>query len=305
MLLVTALAIVNTAIVWALPRALHRSADKLQWRVLLQGRWTWVWWAYVTIVSVAGVVILGRAFGLPAAVGFGLFLDGALAWAFHRRFGTARKLQALCAALAEGPAGAPLQALEAELARFRERSEMRTNGYQAWAQWTLQAALHAHNAGYTADASRWVEGIDLRRVGRAVRCMHAQNAASFRLGLGDRSGARAVLAGAPRPAEPASIEEAIQAVEGLLDALDGDPAAALARADRALTVTSLAAVAKITWMAARAHALEASGAHGEVRALLEALRAEHGDLPLRRIAGHRGPASAAAETLLAAQVPYR
>jgi hypothetical protein len=94
-------------------------------------------------------------------------------------------------------------------------------------------------------------------------------------------------------------------VEGLLDALEGDPAAAIARADGALAVAPLAPPVKGTWMAARAHALEASGAHREARALLEAIRAEHGDLPLKRIAGHRGPASAAAEALLAAQVPYR
>ncbi len=100
------------------------------------------------------------------------------------------------------------------------------------------------------------------------------------------------------------MERGIQAIEGLLEALEGDPLATLARADAALASPREPAL-RTTWLAARAHALAASSAHVEAHALLLAIRAEHGDLLLRRIGNHRGPASAAAEALLATQAAYR
>jgi hypothetical protein len=100
------------------------------------------------------------------------------------------------------------------------------------------------------------------------------------------------------------MELAIEALECLLEAIDGDAVAALARADTALAAGPGASVDTV-WLAARAHALVASGAQPEARALLFAIRAEHGDPTLVRIVAHRGPASAAAATVLAAQAPYR
>jgi hypothetical protein len=265
---------------------------------------TSAWWGAVSILSFAGVVIGGGRYGLPGAAVCSVLLIGAFAWAFHVRSRAARRLGALCTALATDPSEATLRVLEAELARHREASEGRVNGYDAWVQWSLHAAARASLAGHTIDALRWTEGIDPRRVGRKLRCVHAQHVASFRLILGDRPGARALLATAPRPAEPEAMELAIQALEGLLEAIEGDAAVALARTDKALATANEGPV-KMTWRAARAHALVASGAQSDAHTLLLALRAEHGDLPLTRIVGHGGPASAAAATVLAAQTPYR
>ncbi len=302
--LVALLALATTMGIWALPWALHRGVDPFPWRASLRGQATSVWWGLVSIMSVAGVMMAGRAFGLAGAVASGLALESAFAWTFHRRYSTARRLQTLCAAVATGPAEKTLPALEAALARFRETSELRTNGYEAWAQWTLHAAIRASLAGNPAEALRWAEGIDPKRLSPKARWGHAQNVAALRVSVGDRPGARALLASARRPAEPAPIELGIQAIEGLLEALEGDPLAALARADAALASLREPAL-KMTWLAARAHALAGSNAHVEARALLHAIRAEHGDLPLRRIANHRGPASAAAEALLATHEAYR
>jgi hypothetical protein len=304
MYLVLVLALLTTMGIWALPWALGRRADQFRWWATLRDQMTSFWWGAVSIVSFAGVMIGGGRFGLPGAAVSSILLIGAFAWTFQSRFGSARRLQALCASLANGPPDTALRALEAELARHRETSEGRANGYAAWVQWTLHAAARASTAGYPADALRWTEGIDPRRVDRKLRCMHAQHAATFRLLQGDAPGARALLAASPRPAEPKEMELAIQALEGLLEAIDGDAVAALARADAALATAAAAPFRKI-WLATRAHALVVSGAEAEARAVLFATRAEHGDLALTGIVRHRGPASAAAEAVLASQAPYR
>jgi hypothetical protein len=306
MLPVIALAIATTLGIRALPRALHRSSDAFRWGTGLKGAPLWL--AAASIVSFSTVVIAGRAFGLAgAALGSALLL-GYFAWWFQRRFGTARRFQTLCAALSTATATesseTALRAIEAELARHREAMELHSNGYEAWAQWTLHAAARASLAGHTADALRWTEEIEGRRVSQTTRNVHLQYSASFRLTLGDRSAVRELLASASRPVEPAAMEIGLQTLEALLEALEGDPAAALARADKVLAAATEPTV-KMALLAARAHALEASGAHPEARALLHAIRAEHGDVLLKRIASHRGPASGPAEALLASQAPYR
>jgi hypothetical protein len=194
--------------------------------------------------------------------------------------------------------------VEEELARLREGADGYPKRYESWARWSLRAAAQASLAGHSADAVRWTDAIDPRRLDRSLRCVYAHRAASLRIGLGDRSGARVVLASAPRPADPAPVEQALAALDGLLDALDGDFVAALARAAEALGAP-LDAAARATWLAARAHALEATGAQREAREVLCALQAQQGDMVIKGIVGHRGPASATAAVLLAAQGPYR
>jgi hypothetical protein len=308
MLVVTFLATVTTGSIWVLPWIMQRRADTFSWRTALLGQVASLWWAAASIAAFGGVMIGGHAFGVPGAAISGLLVDGVFAWTFHQSFGSTRKLQALCEALATKPAAtsvATLAALEAELARHRERSEERTNGYDAWAGWTLHAGARASLAGHTADALRWTESIDPMRLRRNLRGTYTQHVASFRIATGDRAGARTLIASTSRPVEPVVMEEALQGLEALLEALEGDAIAALARADAALAVPAKKGPVEAIWLATRAHALEASGAPGEARAALYAMRAEYGDDYLRRMVGHGGPASAAAAAVLASRAPYR
>jgi hypothetical protein len=133
--------------------------------------------------------------------------------------------------------------------------------------------------------------------------MHAQHEAAFRIGTLDREGARRAIARAPRPAI-APWEDALLALEALLDALDGDAGAAAERASRALEVTPQG-LSRATWQMARAHALAKLGAVEDARDTLRALRTEGGDALLRRVVAHAGPASRLAETLLSEQGAYR
>jgi hypothetical protein len=298
-------AILTTASLWALPWMMQRRADAFSWRTAMRWQVGSLWWAAASIAAFGGVIIGGHAFGLAAAAFSGLSIVGTFAWTFRQRFGDTRKLQALCEALGTDGDATTLRALEAELARHRERAEERTNGYHTWARWTLHAAARSSLAGHTAEALRWTDAIDPMRLRQALRGTYCQHVASFRIAAGDRAGARALLASTARPAEPTAMEEALQALEALIEALEGNAVAALGRADAALAVAATDGPVKMIWLATRAHALEANGSAAEARAVLHAIRANQGDELLRRIVRHRGPASAAAEGILASQAPYR
>lgn len=306
MIVVVALGIASTVGLLIAPWALHRRTDAFRWQTLFAWKNNvWAWWAQASIVSFAIVIIAGRAFGVPGAVAYLVLFHGAFTYRWHRRYRDPRALERLCAALDGAHAGDALRALDKVLAAHRRDAEEGTTGYDAWAQWHLRVAAKAALAGHAVDAARWAEAIDPKRLGRAGRCAYAQAGAAFRLGLGDRAGARALLASAPRPADSLGMEQALQAFDALLDVLgDGSPAALLGRADEALT-GSLHAVARMTWQATRVHALEASGAQAQAREALLALQQQHGDMPLKRIAHHGGPASPVAAVLLIPSTPYR
>jgi len=302
MVLVSALAALTICSIGSLPWLLHRRGDAFEWRAIYLEGYASVWWAMVNIVSFAIVYIAGALYGVPGAAVAGALVSGAFAWTFQSRFASSRRLQALCAALSDGGAKA-VEDLEAELARYRERTQVRSNGYVSWARWTLHAAGRASMAGYAAEALRWTEDIDPNRVGPRLRSVYVQHAATIRVTLGDRAGARALIAGAARPAAPAAFEEGLQGLEALLEAFEGDAAKALARADAALA--SGQSPVRQAWAAVRAHALEASGASREARAMLLSMRSEFGDDALRRVVRHAGPASAQAAAMLTNDGPYR
>jgi hypothetical protein len=113
-----------------------------------------------------------------------------------------------------------------------------------------------------------------------------------------------VIALLRRAAEPASYERALQALETLLEALEGDAREALMRAEKGLAVRDPDAV-RISWQMAEVHALAATGAQANAQDRLRSMRVEHGPLVLGRVAAHRGPASALATALMASDVPYR
>jgi hypothetical protein len=302
------LGLAATAAIWALPWVMQRQTDVFSWRGAWTAQVTSVWWGSASIVSFAMVFIAGRAYGIAIAGVAAVVLVAVFAWTFRQRFGGARKLQALCEALdkaVDKPGGeAALAALEFELARRLEMASLRANGYEAWARWSLHAAAHAARAGFTAQALRFTESIEPLRVGASVRGAYTQHLTSFRMSAGDRIGARAALAGAARPAEPPVMEEALQGLEALLDAVEGSAREALMRADAVLAREPTGPLRAI-WLATRAHALAGVERHAEARDVLRALRVEQGDEVLKRIVRHAGPASAAAESVLASQAPYR
>lgn len=294
-----------TVFVWFTPWLLHRRGDIVPWRGLFQTENARLWWAAMSVASFASVFIVGRAWGLVEAGVLALAIDVGFVVTFHRRFARVRNLERLCAGLSDGGgAVSALAALDAELSRLRDEFDARTQGHEAWAQWTLRAAARAATAGHTAEALRWIDRVDVRRVRRGTRDVHAQYTAAFRIRLGDRDGARALLARMQRPAERPDVEEYLCALDGLITALEGDPRAALAAADRALA-ERVHPTACAVWQATRAHALEATGTSHEAREVLRALQAEHGDAVLKSVAAHDGPASPAATALFAEQGPYR
>jgi hypothetical protein len=260
--------------------------------------------AALAMMTVGAVLAAGHAAGLAGAGMAALAIDGALAVHYVRRRLGQRELQAMCTALATTNDDAAFARVEARLAKLRAANEMHQGGYEACARWTLHAAAHASHAGRPAEGLRWAEAIDPAQVGPTVRAMRAQHVAAFAIGVGDRPRARAVLAGVRRPVSDTTVEGSLAAIEALLDALDGDTEAARAKAERAL-IRKWHPSVRLIWNAALAHARVAAGAPGEARALLIALRAEHGDFALRRVAGHQGPASALAAALLAGEAPYR
>jgi hypothetical protein len=301
---VTLLAILATGIVLSLPWALHRGTDTFRWQSVYSSSQNRFAWASTSNFAFAFVLITGRGCGLVGAAGAFFLVSGGYAFAFHRRYRSVRTMADLCAALEKAPGSDAVRALDVALERLREDGETRTHGYATWAQWSFRAAAQAVTAGYPADALRWIDALDPRRLDHGLRALHALRCASLCIELGDRDGARAAMMQVARPAQEPLMEQGFGALEGLLDALEGDAPAALARADQALAAPLEASV-RTMWRVVRAHALERANAPSAAREVLSALQAEHGDRALRRIVSQRGPASAAAATLLAARAPYR
>jgi hypothetical protein len=299
--LVALLATVGTL---AMPWVFHRGTDKFRWQSVFTTKQAWISWAYFSIVIFAAVLIAGRHYGLAVAAACLLVVDGIYAYGFSRRFRSARHLDALCTTLEKRPTDENVAALGAALAAFRIEGEGRLNGYAVWVQWTHRAAIIAIATGRAEAARRWLDAVDPVRLDHDGRPVHAARLAVTRIELGDRSGARQILARVARPAAVPATEQALAALEGLLEALDGDAATALAKADAALD-GPLDPTIRATWRVVRAHALERAGAPAEAREVLLALRGEYGERVLRRIANHGGPASASAATLLASPTPYR
>jgi hypothetical protein len=227
--------------------------------------------------------------------------------AYHRRrfAGWSRGLDALCVGLGKNADDASIAALEGRLERLRRETLGHDHGVVVWGRWTIHAAVHAARAGRGDAALRWLEALPLADLPPSLRAMQAQAMAALAIGEGNRALAREAVARVRRPAPSREIEQGLVAVEGLLEALEGDAAAARQRAEDALA-TKLHPNVRLTWQATLAHALVALDDTPAARTLLASLRsAERGSSALRRIVRQSGPASTLAASLLSDDGPYR
>jgi hypothetical protein len=250
------------------------------------------------------VLLLGHAFGPVGAIVTALVILVLLAARVARVSSQARELRRACASLATNADDASVAAIDASLDRLRHSQEGKPRGYERWAQWVLYAAAQASRADRSADALRWTRALRAQDLPPSLRAMHAQYVAACAINEGQRDLARQALAELRRPAPSPAIEQALLAVEGMLEGLEGDADAARRRAERALA-TKLHPNLRVMWQVAQAHALATLVEPGEARALLVALRAERGDGILRYIARQAGPASPLASALLQGAAPYR
>jgi len=252
---------------------------------------------FVTVVSVGAVV--GPLYAVGAGVLMNLLLGGRMVQQTRRAFRVTKLLERVSGPNAE----AALAALEHEVEGLRGGRGGEKSDYEHRAKWVLAIASNVARAGHTARALEWTTRIESGVLGLPAAAMHAQHEAAFRIATGDRGGARKAVARVPRPAI-APWEDALLALEALLDALDGDAQAAIDRAAQVLEATPNG-LSRATWQMARAHGLAKLGAADDARDALRTMRSEGGDDLVRRVMAHDGPASRLAETILTEQGAYR
>ncbi|MGO8992019.1 MAG: hypothetical protein ACLQVI_01730 [Polyangiaceae bacterium] len=265
----------------------------------------WTSWARSAFLGamIFVAVLMTSAFGPMTALAAGLacnvFVGGRMFQATRRALRVRRLLKELA-----GPdATKALGALDHEIEGLRGGHGGEKSNYDHRARWVLSIAANVALAGHAQRALDWTRRLEPVALGRPVAAMHAQHEAAFRIAIGDRDGARQAIARAPRPAI-APWEDALEALEALLEALDGDAQAAVDRTAGALE-RAPAGPSRATWQMARAHGLAKRGAVEDAREVLRTMRSEGGDSLLRRIVAHAGPASRLAETILSEQGAYR
>ena len=211
-----------------------------------------------------------------------------------------RRARKLADALARQPSSA---ATRRELVALAEHAPKNPRFYPAHATLVLTVV------GALAEASRWdeavtlLESLDAERIGPGLRGTRAISLASCLLYTGDRDGARAALAAAPRPIDR-QLADAWHATEALLLALSDAPREALARLD-AMPAPSDPRFLRSRAIA-RAHAQAAMGDAVSARETLEQLRDAVGAGALVRVRALNGPASPIATSLLTGDdPPYR
>jgi len=265
-------------------------------------RWQTIVLALAIVVGTMSAGMFGPLASLGAGVGLNVLVGGRMLQTTRRGLRVRRLLARLDDASPE-LATATLAALEHEVEGLRGGRGGEKSDYEHRARWVLAIASSAARAGHATRALDWTTRIEPGLLGRPAAAMHAQHEAAFRIGTLDRQGARAAIARAPRPAI-APWEDALQALDALLEALDGDGQAAADRASRALDATPKGP-SRPTWQMARAHGLAKVGSMEDARETLLTLRTEGGDTMLRRMVAHAGPASRLAETILTEQGAYR
>jgi hypothetical protein len=253
----------------------------------------------ILFIGVLAASALGPVAAVMAGVGLNVFIGGRMLMTTRR----AARVKKLLGQV-EGPdATRALAALDREVEGLRGGRGGEKSDYEYRARWVLGIAANVGGAGHPRQALEWIARLEPTAMGRVVATMHAQHEAVFRTTSGDRDGARQAIARVPRPAM-APWEDALQALEALLEALDGDAAAAVERSARALD-TAATGPSRVTWQMARAHALARAGAVEDAREVIRVMRNEEGAAPLRRLVAHDGPASRLAEVLLAERGAYR
>jgi hypothetical protein len=260
----------------------------------------------VVLVGLAiffGVFVFASPLGPLGAVAAGLMCNVLVGGRMFQGARRAMRVRRLLERL-EGPnAEGALAALEHEVEGLRGGRGGEKPDYEHRARWVLTIASNVARAGHPKRALEWTTRIEAGVLGRPVAAMHAQHEAAFRIATGDREGARRAIARAPRPAI-APWEDALSALEALLEGLDGDAQAAIERATRAIEATPLG-LSRATWQMARAHGQAKTGALEDARDTLRSLRSEGGEALLRRVVAHGGPASRVAEAMLAEGGAYR
>lgn len=178
-------------------------------------------------------------------------------------------------------------------------------GRAARARWfwcVLHAASRAHELDRTDRGLRWLDALDAGSLPPDRRLVLRLSRASLALSLGRKEIARAELNEIPANVASSEMAEAIAWSRLLLSVLDGTPPSTAlddVRARRAREKTP-----QSVWIAIEAHLLAARGDESAARATLRELRMHYGDIAIKRVARHGGPASPLA-LRLDEDEPYR
>lgn len=170
-----------------------------------------------------------------------------------------------------------------------------------WCTRILFASNRAHELDRSERALRWVDALEGHPLPPNTRLSLTFYRAALSLSLGQREAARAALERIPARLPSADMEEAAAANRMLLAILDGNsPPRALLEVRARLGRKTRYADA---WSAIEAHLLAAQGDEQAARATLRELRGRSGEVVIKRVARHDGPASTMALRL--DDAPYR
>jgi hypothetical protein len=242
-----------------------------------------------------GLVVGGILGGSCIVVAAGYV--GAQAWG-------ARRLTAWCKDLSQpGKREQSLACIEHDLDLRRRKAAQQPARYDAFTRWVLFVAPKLDAAGLRSAAIRALEKVDESELGPLMRARRSQALAAFLIRNDDRARAKSELARVPRPVYDPPWEDAVASLDALIVALEGDAQEAERRARLALERRG---TPRYTWLAVLAHALAAQGLREEATAVLQQVRATHGNVGLAWVVRDRGAASAIAESLQAETgAPYR
>jgi hypothetical protein len=265
------------------------------------------WSSFARTASFGAVLFLGvfmaGLFGPIGAGALGLACNVFIGGRAYQVLRRSQRVRGLLERVRGPEADAALALLEREVEGLRGGRGGEKADYDHRARWVLSIAASVSRAGHPQRALDWTMRVEHGVLGRPLAAIHAQHEAVFRIAIGDREGARRAIARASRPAI-APWEDALLALEALLDALEGNPEAVLSRTSGPLEAEG-AITSRVVWQAARAHAQAKLGAIEEARSTLRTIRSESGDEVIHRVAMQNGPASRLAEALLAEGGAYR
>jgi pentatricopeptide repeat protein len=218
----------------------------------------------VVCSSLAGA-LTGAWFGLGYVGVILAAMCGVGALGFHTyRYRTVRMFRVLAARLGDPDARAvAAQRLRAELDALREQPG------EPYEEYAVCAAAAFYDAGMLDDVEELLGPMRTDRLDEVHRAARACWLAACHIANGDAAGAREAIASTARPISYPSWEEALCAMEALVDVLEGRPHDALARAAHGEH-----GELSLWWKTVRAHALAASGDTEGARALLKQMMAE-------------------------------
>lgn len=258
-------------------------------------RGAYAWWGVIGGVSLfLALTWASVTFGESVAIGLGVIANIACAVRVAAGGNRHRQLERLAVSL-------DLTRIDA-LVRQWWRAQDGKQPDEAVA-WTFRFCEAAITGGRAEDALRWLDAIPPLDLPPSYRGLDAYYRCVAHLRCGNAAAARrAISDSAPTTYEP--IQRARASIEALLDAIESDPEA-LSRARKGLVEEDEPRTRRV-WRMAEAHALASNvETLDAARVALQSLRHDEGDLVLAGIAAHKGPASALAAKVLAADSPYR